>query len=329
MVFDGLWLNGSQKVTGVLTMTVQGSTVRIQSRQQTNGYDVDYEGTLAQDGKSIRGSLWVAGAGNRQNWQATIDTAGMSIQPPPPPPPPPAQSSIGRVWQVTEYGGWTATWTRRGDSMVFDGLWLNGSQKVTGVLTMTVQGSTVRIQSRQQTNGYDVDYEGTLAQDGKSIRGSLWVAGAGNRQNWQATIDTAGMSIQPPQPPAAADVFLGDWLGAGHCADPAGELGTFNILFWREGGQILWTDWNVEAISPAEFADEGTRYRLRATGRRPDGALKSYTWYVDKDVKAPLMYGELVHSAYPNCRLVVYKGLTHWLGCHATTSPPAKRPRVE
>jgi hypothetical protein len=111
------------------------------------------------------------------------------------------QTSIGRVWHVTEYGGWTATWTRRGDSMVFDGLWLNGTQKATGVVTMTVQGSTVRIQSRQQTNGYDVDYEGTLSQDGRSIRGSLWVVGSGTRQNWQAAIDTAGVSIQPPPPP--------------------------------------------------------------------------------------------------------------------------------
>ncbi|MCX6557805.1 MAG: hypothetical protein NTW95_10310, partial [Candidatus Aminicenantes bacterium] len=87
------------------------------------------------------------------------------------------QALLGRVWRVTEYGGWTATWTRRGDSLVFDGVWFNGSQKVTGMLAMAVQGRVVRIQSRQQTNGYDVDYEGTLSLDGRSIQGTLKVLG--------------------------------------------------------------------------------------------------------------------------------------------------------
>ena len=99
------------------------------------------------------------------------------------------QTSIGRVWHTTEEGGWSGTWTRRGDSMVFDAVWLSGSQKVTGVLTMTVQGSTVRIQSRQQSNGNDTDYEGTLAQDGRSVAGTSWFTGQSSRWSWKATID--------------------------------------------------------------------------------------------------------------------------------------------
>ncbi|MCX6558590.1 MAG: hypothetical protein NTW95_14360, partial [Candidatus Aminicenantes bacterium] len=162
---------------------------RIQSRQQTNGYDVDYEGTLAQDGRSIQGTLTVLGPGGIYDWKATIESAAAS-------PPadniniPPDQALLGRVWRVTEYGGWTATWTRRGGSSVFDGVWFNGSQKVTGVLAMAVQGRVVRIQSRQQTNGYDVDYEGTLAQDGRSIQGTLTVLGPGGIYDWKATIES-------------------------------------------------------------------------------------------------------------------------------------------
>jgi hypothetical protein len=98
------------------------------------------------------------------------------------------QALLGNVWRVTEYGGWTATWTRRGNSSVFDGVWFNGSQKVTGMLTMAVQGRVVRIQSRQQTNGYDVDYEGTLSRDGRSIQGTLKVMGSGGIYDWKATI---------------------------------------------------------------------------------------------------------------------------------------------
>jgi hypothetical protein len=254
MVFDGLWLRDTQRVTGVLTMTVQGSTIRIQSRQQTNNYDVDYEGTLAQDGRSIRGSLLVIRTGTRQNWQATIDTAGATSPPPPPPPssapslPPSAtQTSLGRVWHVTEIGSWTATWTRRGDSVVFDGLWLRGTPRVTGVLTMTVQGSTIRIQSRQQTNNYDVDYEGTLAQDGRSIRGSLLVIRTGTRENWQATIDAVGATSSPqPPPPSSAPTppptvlsLTGPWV---HSADPNFKTHDDRVIVIQEGTQVTITN---------------------------------------------------------------------------------------
>jgi hypothetical protein len=99
----------------------------------------------------------------------------------------PAQTSLGGVWHTTEYGGWTGTWTRRGDSLVFDAIWINGSQKVTGVFTMTVQGNTVRIQSRQQSNGNAVDYEGIL--DGRTASGELWVVGQSGRRSWRASIE--------------------------------------------------------------------------------------------------------------------------------------------
>lgn len=99
----------------------------------------------------------------------------------------PAQTSLGGVWHTTEYGGWTGTWTRRGDSLVFDALWVNGSQRVTGVLTMTVQGRTLRMQSRQQSNNHDVDYEGVL--DGRTASGELWVIGQSGRFSWRANIE--------------------------------------------------------------------------------------------------------------------------------------------
>ena len=47
--------------------------VRIQIRPQTNGYDVDYQGTLSRDGRSIQGTLKVLGPGGVHDWSATVE----------------------------------------------------------------------------------------------------------------------------------------------------------------------------------------------------------------------------------------------------------------
>jgi hypothetical protein len=175
-LFDAVWYRGNERVTGVLTMSVQGAAVRIQSRQQTNGSDVDYEGTLSADGKSIRGTLRVLGRSGDSGWKAAID-------------PEQARIPYGRIWSVSEEGGWQGTWTRRGDSQIFDAVWYRGNERVTGVLTMTFRESLVSIRSRQQTNGHDVDYEGKISTDGKYVGGSLFVIGDTKKTTWKATIE--------------------------------------------------------------------------------------------------------------------------------------------
>lgn len=176
-VFDAVWFRGNEKVTGVLTMEIEDRTVTIQSRQQTNGSDVDYRGTISPEGGRIEGLLRVIGRPGEYKWSGIIDPTGSD------------QVHLGRAWQVTEDAGWTGTWTRRGSSLVFDAVWFRGSEKVTGVLTMKLQHRTVTIQSRQQTNGNDVDYEGTLSPDGQSIKGTLRVLGRAGSYHWNARIE--------------------------------------------------------------------------------------------------------------------------------------------
>jgi hypothetical protein len=96
--------------------------------------------------------------------------------------------SLGKVWHTTEAGGWTGTWTRRGDTSVFDAVWINGSQRVTGVFTMTVEGLMIRFQSRKQSNGHDVDYAGLISADGRSARGTLKLLPSGSSVSWEATV---------------------------------------------------------------------------------------------------------------------------------------------
>jgi len=97
--------------------------------------------------------------------------------------------ALGRIWHTTETGGWTGTWTRRGTSNVFDVFWVAGSQRVTAVFTMIVEGRTIRIQSRQQSNGHDVDYEGTISPDGRSARGTFRLLPSGTAVGWEARIE--------------------------------------------------------------------------------------------------------------------------------------------
>lgn len=131
--------------------------------------------------------------------------------------------------------------------------------------------------------------------------------------------------------PAAADVFLGDWMGAVQCADPAGLAQTFNLVIWREGDQLLWTDYTVVSIAPVKFSDDGRVYRLIATGKDAEARQIRYVWTIDKaQAKFPLMQGEARTDPYPPCRRFLYVGMTRWLQCQTGGPPPqGRRPRME
>jgi len=92
---------------------------------------------------------------------------------------------LGRVWNAQE-NGYAGTWTRRGNSNVFDAVWVNGSSRVTAVMTMTIQGSDVHIARRQDSYGSNCDYTGRISADGRSVSGTH-VCGTAKYQ-WSATI---------------------------------------------------------------------------------------------------------------------------------------------
>ena len=96
--------------------------------------------------------------------------------------------TLGSVWDETE-NGWNGVWTRRGTSNIFDALWTKaGVAAVTAVLTITVTGSKFSIQRRQVSEGYILDYEGTLESDGRSVMGTGKILKTGFQFPWQATI---------------------------------------------------------------------------------------------------------------------------------------------
>jgi len=102
----------------------------------------------------------------------------------------PVNAELGQVWKVTENCGgliWTATWTRRGSSNIFDAYWTsNTGGKFTGIVEFAgISDSTVKLY-RNDKNGY---YEVTLSQDRKrAINGwATWYPP--NCMPWYAVIE--------------------------------------------------------------------------------------------------------------------------------------------
>jgi hypothetical protein len=93
--------------------------------------------------------------------------------------------NLGTVWNVTE-AGWKGTWRRRGTSNLFDATW--GNNEVTAVLVVSIQGTDVKVERRNGSDGNDCDYLGTLAPDEMTASGTYncksWVHGGA----WQAII---------------------------------------------------------------------------------------------------------------------------------------------
>jgi hypothetical protein len=103
-------------------------------------------------------------------------------------PPPRPVDRLGRVWNEVEFDGWRGTWTRRGESNTFDGVWRHEGRQDSATLEITVRGdqvSAVRTQRRGQCT-----YTGVMAANLRSASGAYtcaWDHGPPNA--WSATIE--------------------------------------------------------------------------------------------------------------------------------------------
>src|SRR5262249_17921595 len=77
-------------------------------------------------------------------------------------------ANLGKVWTVTE-NGWQGTWTRRGQSMIFDAVWKSDSGVIQDVLQVqSVRGFQVILRRR----GNGGTYTGTVSPDSKTVQGT-------------------------------------------------------------------------------------------------------------------------------------------------------------
>jgi hypothetical protein len=93
---------------------------------------------------------------------------------------------LGTVWYETE-GAYHGVWTRRGNSNVFDAVWTYGSRRITGVLTIYLDGDRVTIYRHNGSDGYEYNYTGILSADETGVQGRV-SGGPFVRVAWNATI---------------------------------------------------------------------------------------------------------------------------------------------
>jgi hypothetical protein len=118
---------------------------------------------------------------------------------------------LGTVWDEYEVGGWNGTWTRRGNSSIFDAVYkLNGEPDVNSILDISVSGNSLSITRRDSPSKWAIsscNYEGKISSDGVSVSGTYSCVSTDGTKigpySWNATIGCG----------AASKFFLGRWSG--------------------------------------------------------------------------------------------------------------------
>ena len=104
-------------------------------------------------------------AGNGNSYEATHKRAALTSASY-------IQCGLGLYWDEEE-AGWRGTWTRRGNSNIFDARWVrSGYQAVDNVLRINASGNRVMIQRWDPNDSNRTcSYAGTVDSDGISVRG--------------------------------------------------------------------------------------------------------------------------------------------------------------
>lgn len=119
-----------------------------------------------------------SGGYGMRNWPVLLAAlVGLSVATPA------AADDLGRVWRESEVG-WDGTWTRRGNSNVFDAVWTKAGERETAMLTISIRGSEVSV-LRDNGRNRTCRYDGRL--HGNTVQGSYRCDGSG-RLEWSATI---------------------------------------------------------------------------------------------------------------------------------------------
>lgn len=95
--------------------------------------------------------------------------------------------SLGIRWDETEEG-WRATWTRRGNSNVFDVQSRKGEMFLTAIHTIDIRGNRVSISRTNASDGNNCEMQGTIDPDGVSVTGT-YSCRSGGPYNWSAKIN--------------------------------------------------------------------------------------------------------------------------------------------
>jgi hypothetical protein len=93
---------------------------------------------------------------------------------------------LGTRWVENEEG-WTATWTRQGNSNLFDVQSRKGTLYLTAIQTINISGNRVSISRTQASDGNNCQMEGTIGPDGVTVTGT-YNCQSGGPYRWSAKI---------------------------------------------------------------------------------------------------------------------------------------------
>jgi hypothetical protein len=94
---------------------------------------------------------------------------------------------LGTRWDESEEG-WRATWTRRGNSNVFDVQSRKGDMSLTAVHTINISGNRVSVSRTYASDGNNCEMQGTINPDGVTVNGT-YSCRSGGPYSWSAKIN--------------------------------------------------------------------------------------------------------------------------------------------
>jgi hypothetical protein len=191
---------------------------------------------------------------------------------------------LGTVWDEYEVGGWNGTWTRRGNSSIFDAVYkLNGEPDVNSILDISVSGNSVNITRTDSPSKWAISncsYEGKISSDGVSVSGTYFCVGTDGTKtgsySWNATIRCGAVS----------KFFSGRWSGT--YRNSKNQSGTAYISFSESADGKITGDEDGVPIENVTVSGNVVWFKYKLSGCRtvegrlainPDGktASGSYT----------------------------------------------------
>jgi hypothetical protein len=195
-VWDAVWRRGGDQVVTVMEGSVRGGQVALRRVSSSDGALCEYRGSVGGDGQAA-GTQSCPGHANTR-WSGQLQGRG-------------APGPGGGGWSggggagggsgafgslSVNADGWTSVWRQRGNSGVWDAVWVNGNQRVTTVMQGTVRGDQIDLRRTTSSDGAMCSYRGTVAADRRSVSGVQACPGHGETP-WYGQFGDAGAGPAP------------------------------------------------------------------------------------------------------------------------------------
>jgi hypothetical protein len=172
-IFDVKSTKGGAVLTAVHLININQNLVTVTRTNTSDGNDCEMQGTIGSDGTSVTGT-YRCKSGGPYNWSAKIRcTVNVNC-------------GLGVRWEEQEEG-WTAVWTRRGNSNVFDVSSSKSGMTLTAVQTININGNQVAINRTFSSDGNTCEMQGTIGVDGVTVTGTYHCKNGGPF-SWKAII---------------------------------------------------------------------------------------------------------------------------------------------